>query len=208
MNRKKRIRRQILLLTLLILFVSLALYFPLRVFPYMQEVAENQVVNAVSGALTKAMTEQLRFGTVDYSKVIILERDTSGNVTALRTDMAQVARLKAEIFEILDDLVLQIDEHEIGIPIGSLVFPGLFAGKGFRLPVRIIALSTSNSEFFSDFTSAGINQTLQTIRMTFTVGLTIHSPAGKQDLEVSNDVIIAQTVLVGQVPQTMISLGE
>lgn len=208
MNRKKRIRRRILLVTLLTLLVSLALYLPLRVFPYMQEVAENQVVNAVSGALTEALTEQLRFGTVDYSKVIILERDVNGSVTALRTDMAQVARLKAEVFEILDDLVLQVDEHEIGIPIGSLLFPGLFAGKGVRLPVRIIALSTSNSEFFSEFESAGINQTLQTVRMCFTVSLTIHTPAGKQNVDVSSDAMIAQTVLVGQVPETMISLGK
>ena len=196
-----------MLIALLLILSSLAAYLPLRVFPYIREVAENQVVNAVSGAITDAVTEQLRFGTVDYSRVIILERDVSGNVTALRTDMAQVARLKAEVFEILDDLVLQIDEREIGIPVGSLVFPGLFAGKGFLLPVRIIALTTSNADFYSDFSDAGINQTLQSISMTFTVSVTIHSPAGKQNVDVSSNVIIAQTVIVGQVPQTMLSLN-
>ncbi len=195
------------MIALLLILSSLAAYLPLHVFPYIREVAENQVVNAVSGAITDAVTEQLRFGTVDYSRVIILERDVSGNVTALRTDMAQVARLKAEVFEILDDLVLQIDEREIGIPVGSLVFPGLFAGKGFLIPVRIIALTTSNADFYSDFSDAGINQTLQSISMTFTVNVTIHSPAGKQNVDVSSNVIIAQTVIVGQVPQTMLSLN-
>ena len=78
MNRKRRIRRRIVVSALVLLLVSLAAWLPLRVFPYIREVAENQVVNAVSGAITDAVTEQLRFGTVDYSKVIILERDISG----------------------------------------------------------------------------------------------------------------------------------
>ena len=152
--------------------------------------------------------EMLRRGDTDFSRVIVLEKDVEGHITALRTDMAQVERLKVEVLELLDTLVAQINTQQMGIPLGNLLLPDLLAGTGPELPVKAVSLTMSNADFFSDFTAAGINQTLQTLKVRFTISLTILTTVGYETVDVDSDVMLAQTVIVGTVPETYVNLGH
>ena len=103
MSRQKRCRRRLLLLLLLLLTVGNVVLLQLRIAPMLRKIAENQVVNAASEAIFRAVTRQLQTGSVDYSRIIGLEKDASGKVSALTTDMEQIARLKSEMLTLLDE---------------------------------------------------------------------------------------------------------
>ena len=208
MNRKKRLRRRCFILLLGIFFVLFVCLIHFRYSPFIREVAENQIINAASEAINDAMMHQLRQGNVDYNQIIHLEKDVNGEITALRTDMGQVNLLKVEIFELIDQLILQMDTRDLGIPLGSVLLPEFFAGKGMILPIKAISLSNSDADFFSTFDQAGINQTLQQLVVRFTVSIKVLTPVGMQDVQVSSDVLIAETVIVGRVPQSYMYLGE
>ena len=207
MNRKKRRRRRLLVLGLVLFVLALVLLVQLRISPYVHEVAENQVVNAASNALADAVSEQLRSGKADYSSIVMLEKDVSGNITAIKTNMGEVARLKAEILDILGGLAPEIQTMELGIPVGNLILPDFFAGKGFRLPVRVVSLSTSGTDLFTEFSSAGINQTQQRITLRVSMTVSLLTPFGSQSADVSTDVVVAETVIVGQVPESFFQIG-
>ena len=113
----------------------------------LRKIAENQVVNAASEAIFRAVTRQLQTGSVDYSRIIGLEKDASGKVSALTTDMEQIARLKSEILTLLDEELAKMNDEEISVPVGSLLFPTFFAGRGFSIPVRVLALNSTNADF-------------------------------------------------------------
>ena len=180
MSRKKRRRRRLLLIIPLLVLTGLILLVELHLSPYIRELARNQAVNAASNAITEAVSEMLRKGDTDFSRVIVLEKDVEGHITALRTDMTQVERL----------------------------LPDLLAGTGPELPVKAVSLTMSNADFFSDFTAAGINQTLQTLKVKFTISLTILTTVGYETVDVDSDVMVAQTVIVGTVPETYVNLGH
>lgn len=207
MNRKKRRRRRLFVLLALLSAVLLVLLVQLRLSPYVREVAENQVLNAASNALSDAVTQQLRTGQADYSKIILLEKDVSGNITAITTNMGEVARLKAEIFEVLGTLAPEIQTMQFGIPVGNLLLPDFFAGKGFQLPFRVVSLSSSGAELFTEFTSAGINQTQQRITLRASMDVSILTPFGVQRSQVDTDLVLAETVIVGKVPQSYFEIG-
>lgn len=76
-----------------------------------------------------------------------------GHITALRTDMTQVERLKVEVLELLDTLVAQINTQQMGIPLGNLLLPDLLAGTGPELPVKAVSLTMSNADFFRIYCS-------------------------------------------------------
>ena len=173
----------------------------------LRKIAENQVVNAASDAIYRAVTRQLQTGSVDYSRIIQLEKDDSGRISALNTDMEQIATLKAEVLTLLDEEISRMDDKEISVPVGSLLFPTFFAGRGFRLPVRVIALNSTNADFYSSISSLGINQSVQQIRITFTVSLSFLTPVGISDTDVTSHVLAAQTILLGDVPESYIYLG-
>ena len=208
MSRKKRRRRRIILIVLLLVVMGLILLVELHLSPYIRELARNQAVNAASNAITDAVGEMLRREDTDFSRVIVLEKDVQGHITALRTDMGQVERLKVEVLGILGGLIAEINTQQLGIPLGNLLLPDLLAGTGPVLPVKAVSLTMSNADFFSDFTEAGINQTLQTLKVKFTISLTILTTVGYETVDVDSDVMVAQTVIVGTVPETYVNLGH
>ena len=208
MSRKKRRRRRIILIVLLLVVTGLILLVELHLSPYIRELARNQAVNAASNAITDAVGEMLRREDTDFSRVIVLEKDVHGHITALRTDMGQVERLKVEVLGILGGLIAEINTQQLGIPLGNLLLPDLLAGTGPVLPVKAVSLTMSNADFFSDFTEAGINQTLQTLKVKFTISLTILTTVGYETVDVDSDVMVAQTVIVGTVPETYVNLGH
>ena len=196
-----------MLLSVLLVVIAGILLVQMRLSPYIRELARNQAVNAASDAITQAMSELLRSGDVDFSGVIRLEKDVRGNITALRTDMTQVERMKVEVLGLLDGLVAQINTQELGIQLGNVLLPDLLAGMGPVLPVRAVSLTMPNADFFSSFEAAGINQTLQTLWVKFTISLTILTTVGYESVDVDSDVMVAQTVIVGVVPDTYVNLG-
>ena len=208
MSRRKRRRRRILLIALLLVITGLILLTQLHLSPYIRELARNQAVNAASNAITGSVSEMLRTGNTDFSRVIVLEKDVQGNITALRTDMGQVERMKIEVLGALDGLIDQINTQQMGIPLGNLLLPDLLAGTWPVLPVKAVSLTVSNADFFSDFSEAGINQTLQTLKVKFTISLTILTTVGYESVDVDSDVMVAQTVIVGRVPETYVNLGH
>ena len=208
MSRRKRRRRRILLIALLLVITGLILLTQLHLSPYIRELARNQAVNAASNAITGSVSEMLRTGNTDFSRVIVLEKDVQGNITALRTDMGQVERMKIEVLGALDGLIDQINTQQMGIPLGNLLLPDLLAGTGPVLPVKAGSRTVSNADFFSDFSEAGINQTLQTLKVKFTISLTILTTVGYESVDVDSDVMVAQTVIVGRVPETYVNLGH
>ena len=208
MSRRKRRRRRIILIGLLLILTGLILLVELHLSPYIRELARNQAVNAASNAITDAVGEMLRREDTDFSRVIVLEKDVQGHITALRTDMGQVERLKVEVLGILGGLIAEINTQQLGIPLGNLLLPDLLAGTGPVLPVKAVSLTMSNADFFSDFTEAGINQTLQTLKVKFTISLTILTTVGYETVDVDSDVMVAQTVIVGTVPETYVNLGH
>lgn len=207
MNRLKRRRRKLAALLLLLLLVGNVVLLQVRIAPLIRRMAENQVVNAASDAIFRAVTRQLQSGSVDYGKIIGLQKDETGKISALTTDMEQIARLKSEILQLLDEEIAAMDDETLSVPVGNLLLPTFFAGRGFSIPVRILALNSTNADFYSSISSLGINQSVQQIRITFTVSLSFLTPVGISDADVTSDVLAAQTILLGDVPESYIYLG-
>ena len=149
MNRLKRRRRRLALVGLLLLMIGSVVLLQLRIAPTLRRIAENQVVNAASDAIFRAVARQLQTGSVDYSRIIGLEKDETGRIAALTTDMQQVAKLKSEVLAFLDEEISNMDDEALSVPVGSLLFPTFFAGRGFSIPVRVLALNSTTRPFFS-----------------------------------------------------------
>ena len=100
-----------------------------------------------------------------------------------------------------------MDTDHLGIPLGSFILPEFLAGKGPAIPVQILTTRNSEASFFSDFTEAGINQTLQKLYMQVSVDVSILVLGKIDTFTVTSQVVIAETVIVGQVPDMFLQTG-
>ena len=197
-------RRKKLWLLLPLLALGLLIAAWLRLEPAIEDMAAAQVADEASDLIAEAITAQMERDDISYGSIVALEKDAQGRLLALRTDMNQLNRLRNETLEIINRRITQSGESELGVPLGSVLLPALFSGKGPRLPVRVLTVSNCDAEFSSSFQEAGINQTLHRITMQVTMNITLLTPAGTQTVCVDSGVVVAETILIGQVPDTLI----
>ena len=180
----------------------------LRLEPAIEDMAAARVADEASNLIAEAITAQMERDGVCYDSVVALEKDAQGRLLALRTDMNRLNRLRNETLSIINERLTGGDESELGVPLGSVFLPALLSGKGPRLPVRVLTVSNCDAEFYSGFREAGINQTLHRITMQVAMNITLLTPAGTQQVKVDSGVVVAETILIGQVPQTLIRPQE
>ena len=169
--------------------------------------AETQVRNATSDLINDAIDRQIQTGNVQYDRIVYFEKDLQGQITALKTNMSEVNRLKTAILNLINDEILAMDTSALGIPIGDMVLPELLSEKGPDIPVRILSIRNSDAAFGSSFTQAGINQTLHQLTMEIFVDVAILVLGKTQIFTVSAQVVVAETVIVGRVPDTLLQTG-
>ena len=195
------------IVVIFILFAVIIIGFRYKFQDDITELAETQVRNATSDLINDAIDKQIELGNIQYDRMVYFEKDLSGNITALKTNMSEVNRLKTDILNLINDEILALDNADLGIPIGSLILPEILSGKGFQIPVMMHSIRNSDASFSSSFTEAGINQTLQQLTMEVIVDVTVLVLGETKSFTVSSHIVVAETVIVGQVPNTFFQTG-
>ena len=171
------------------------------------DLARTQVMNTTSGLTNDAIAKQIAAGNIAYDRIVFFEKDLDGRITALKTNMSEVNRLKTDILNIINDEILSLDTSDIGIPLGSLFIPEFLSGKGPAIPVHILSIRNSDANFVSHFSQAGINQTLHRLNMEVSIDVAVLVLGETNSFTMSSEVVVAETVIVGDVPQTFLQTG-
>ena len=190
-----------------VLCLVLLILFRVKFHGTIRSLAETQVKNSTSDLINDAIDKQIDSGNIQYDRIVYFEKDLNGKITALKTNMSEVNRLKTSILNIINDEILAMDTTDLGIPIGSLILPEFLAGRGPQIPVQILSISNSDASFESHFTEAGINQTLQKLTMNISVDVAILVLGRTESFTVTSQVVVAETIIVGQVPDTFFQTG-
>ena len=201
--------RKLLLSIFLLLVILLAAFGALRskYRTVIEELAQTQVKNTTSDLTNDAIAKQIADGKIQYDRIVYFEKDLDGNITALKTNMTEVNRLKTDILNIINDEILALDNSDIGIPLGSLFLPEFLSGKGPAIPVHILSIRNSDATFVSNFSQAGINQTLHQVTMEVSVDVAVLVLGRTSAFTMTSEVVVAETVIVGQVPETFLQTG-
>ena len=182
-----------------------------RVNPLTEELALARISDAASNLINEAVNEQISEGNIQYNDLMTLQRDSSGTITALTTNMQTMNLLKSDLLILLDEKLHEISDDEIGVPTGNLTGIQLLSGRGPQIPVKLLAVANSDANFNGEFSDAGINQTHHKIMLTVALDLVVLLPSGTVTEHVDTDVCVAETVLLGRVPESYTyfnSVGE
>ena len=169
--------------------------------------AETQVRNATSDLINDAIDRQIENGNIQYDRIVYFEKDLAGKITALKTNMSEVNRLKTAILILINDEILAMDTTHMGIPLGDLILPELMSNRGPEIQIHILSIRNSDASFGSDFTQAGINQTLHQLTMEVLVDVALLVFGQTRIFTVSAQVVVAETIIVGEVPDTLFQTG-
>lgn len=196
-----------ILIVILLIAVSALIFFRYKFNEPVRELAQAQVLNATSDLINDAIDRQIEAGDIQYDRIVYFEKDLNGSITALKTNMSEVNRLKTNTLNIINDEILALDQSDIGVPVGSLFLPEFFSGRGVTIPVQILSIRNSDAYFDSHFTQAGINQTLHKLNMHVLVDVSVLVLGQSASFTVSSEVVVAETIIIGDVPNTFLQTG-
>ena len=168
--------------------------------PMIQSIAQDKARSVATRIVNQAVADQLTAMNLDYTDMVELDQDEQGNISAVRTKMATVNRFQAEISLAVQTAIDTYQSEKISIPFGTLIGSELFDGRGPSIPLTITMTGSMTASITSGFESAGINQTRHQITLTITTDVRSVVPWYGVTTQVVNDYIVAETILVGNVP--------
>ncbi len=200
--RRKGIAALFVFVVLLLFMATAAMYLK----DISSEIAVSDASDAVTVSINNAIAEIMRDGDYGADYFVTFEKSETGEVTAISSNMARINALSAKI---LDRIVGATDTHmlTVKIPIGNLTGVSLLMGRGPKVPIKIITMTSSRVEFNNSIVTAGINQTKHQINLEVIVDIDILVPWGSESTQVVTEVLIADTVVVGQVPGTYLNMN-
>ena len=198
----RRVLARLLLFVGMTLVLATAVYATAQLRPLLESMATTRVSNTVNRIVFEAVNEAIESGEITYDQLISFEKDNDGRITAVHSNMAACNRLQVEILDIILARIDQVSARELSIPVGSLTGSALLAGRGPRIKVRMESVGSSSARFENEFSSAGINQTNHRIVLHIDVSVASLLPRFTTATQVANAVTVAETGIVGTVPDT------
>lgn len=178
----------------------IALFTTVTLPPTVTELALATATDDITIIVNDVVSEILEGGELDYEKLVTLERNGQGAVTALIANSANINALRARVTNAVVERFADTDLTRISIPLGNLIGGTLLSGKGPRLKLDILSVTNVVTSFRNEFTSAGINQTRHRIILDVDVSLEVLMGPDSGTDSVLTEVIVAETVIVGSVP--------
>lgn len=141
-----------------------------------------------------------------YEELYTIEKDSAGNIVIIRSNVVPINNMISDLTEAIQNRFNEMEETVIKIPIGNLFGTYYFSGVGPSIPAKVAMTGTLDTEVKSEFIAKGINQTLHRIYVNFECYVQIITPIKNFKKKITNQVIIAEHVIVGNIPDSYYNL--
>ena len=189
------------LTALLIMSTVVLLYSNYRLYPTITEVAKSQAQATTYMTVSRIVADSVTEYPAEYSDFVNIVYGTDGSVTALTTNTGNLNFICSRILASVIDSVGSSRIISEEIPLGTVFGSNLNSAQGPKLTVKVLITEGVTAHIDSSFTEMGINQTIHRIYFTVDMGMAAIMPSGKENFSVSHSICIAETVIVGKVPQ-------
>ena len=203
----KKIKRRIIVIFLVSVFIvgaglySFSVWVRPKIIVLTQSYAKNEISQAIDDEVRKVMLEEF----FSYDRIVTISRDSENRINSVSSDTTLINRFTNDLGIAIGDTLDAKSQIRHKIPITNLCGIELFAGLGPSIPVYFHPVSVTNADITHSFEEAGINQTLHTINLTVSVDMAIMVPLAYSIVRVESTMPIAQTLIVGTVPDGYIS---
>lgn len=180
----------------------------MRIRPVVEEVVSHQAQSAAFRIINAAMLQTLESEAITYDDLVHLTRAADGSVRSIETDIVAINRLKSQMSSHAVQMLQLPEQQTLFIPLGTLLGSNLISGRGPMVEVQILPVGYLQSQLSNNFSSAGINQTLHQVMLETSIQLAAVLPGYTVRTETTSRFCIAETVIVGAIPEGYTIVGE
>lgn len=160
-----------------------------------------KAIQIINETIVKEYSKQF-----NYNDIIKVEKDNEGNIVMLKADTLKMNKIACDVAIDSQSKLKSLGNVGIKIPIGYILKNNLLAYTGPSLTIKMQPIGNIETSYISDFEGCGINQTRHKIYVNVKTDVEIILPFITNKIQIKNSVPIAETIIVGKVPETAIDL--
>jgi sporulation protein YunB len=207
--RKMRLSRKLLRWTVIVVLLLTAAFLLLE-NNISQVILDRAYANAYSLAvrvINSAVADVMRTG-VTYEDLITVHMNDQGQVTMFQANTVRMNELATSIALQAQEKLQDANNQVIQIPLGAALGINFWAGSGPNISVRILPVGAVSTQFITEFETAGINQTRHKILLSAKTTVRLVIPTGARQVELVSSIPIAESIIVGEVPDTFVDVND
>lgn len=190
-------------LLILFLFFTFALFgLDRHIRPIIQGLAQSQAILLSTNLINDSISSYVSSNKVTYDSLMTLSKNTENKVTSIEANALNISALKANISLDISNKLREITHQALKVPIGTLLGGEFLSGRGPKITFYISLSGNVKTDVSSEFYDAGINQTIHSIAVNITASVFIVCPGYNTSTTVETNMLVAETVIVGEVPGT------
>lgn len=195
------------IIAIVIVFNSFLYLLQKRIFPTVLDIAEivmrSEAIKVINEETMRVYEENF-----NYDDIVKIEKDSDGNITMIRSDTIKQNKLTAEVVLACNERLQNLGEIGTKVPIGYITNNVFFYRVGPKIEVKMEQIGNINTSYDSVFESAGINQVRHKIYLDIEVKMRLIVPLASKDIELSSEIPVSETIIVGKIPDTSVNIGR
>lgn len=184
-------------------------------FFYMERVVEPAIAGIgevkAKSMIVQTINEVVRIKFLEDIKstdLLDIKKDGNGKITSIQADSIAMTELSYDLAARIQSEIKKIKEEKVVIPLGTILNNQILSQTGPRFRLKVQPLGTSKVSFQTQFEEAGINQTKYKIYLKVESQAKVLVPFSTRNIEVETILLVAEVIVVGDVPQTYIRVPE
>lgn len=137
-----------------------------------------------------------------YDDLFNIQRDENGNIQMINANIFVIDSITSNIANSIQNELEKTRVSNVKISLGSLSGIKILAGSGPTISIKISSAGKVDTDLKSEFISKGINQTLHRIYFQIDCQISILTPFETIKQNISNKVLLAENIIIGQIPST------
>lgn len=200
--RQMGINKPFVIFILFILFVIMicTFLFKKNIEPTLKALCESNAKSIAIITTNKAVYEFIK--DIKYEDLINIQKDENNRITSLSANVIKMNNISTNVITKIDEELTKQAVSEIILPIGSILGTNIAGGYGPKINVKTVPTGSVDVKFKSDFISTGINQTKHSIVLEVSTSVMILAPLYTSTQNFVNSIVIAETVIVGDIPSS------
>lgn len=197
---KKTIKKK-LTFTVVIAIATATIISSLKsIDPIFEELCKKKAIQIATDILNTESTKVVQ--KYEYKDIVSIKKGEENNTSILKTDVSIINDIASDIAAEVNKRLEEIENEQIKIPAGAIVGNKYIAGFGPNINISIIPAGTVTTDLKTEFKAQGINQTVYRIYLEVICNVNIVTSYKTINTEIVNQVLLVETVIVGNVPET------
>jgi len=192
----------IFIVLLVIAYLLIDLRLKASILELAQAKAQLRVVELINQAVNDKVVRE-----TEYKDIVYVHKDDEGRIVMIQANTVILNQIMAKTITAVIAGLNELDEETISIPLGQITGITFLSGSGPRIKVRIIPSKQLSVSVKDKFEQAGINQTRHQIYLKIDSRVKMAVPLMAKEIHVNTTVPMAETIIVGEVPETYVNFN-